>query len=378
MILSVRILGICVLLLSSGSNRSAHTKNDNVISINGGILNVGQKKEVKIPIKNTEDHEMVIDKVSVCCGNPKPTINTNTIKSSETAELVQEVKKTKPGLATIQPRIYFKQPKDKILFCSISVDVKQPITASIGWLGDALQKVEYLKEETRLNQVHQKGKDLLLHLSSKNNSFDLQNSLIAVESNYFSLSGSSLESEGQLKEDSRQSYSSIINKSNYPNDNNSSDRAQTKNSVKLILTLSPNSSLPSGELSDKIVITFRDGTECHVPIAFRSVGDIYGESSSIALGKIPTSKVTKKTFVIHFADKSWKTLNWKAEGVLSDSISISRNTQNIKDHTLILTIEIDPDFLPASSKGFLSTYIDFFEEKQEDKNIVRVLLYGYK
>ena len=376
MILSVRIIGICVLLFSSGSNRSAHPNKDNFITVNAGIVNVGQKKEVRIPIKNTEDQEMVIDKVSVCCGNPKPTINTKTIKSSETAELVQEVKRTKPGLATIQPRIYFKQPKEKILYCSISVDVKQPISASIGWSGEALQKVEYLKEETRLGQVHQKGKDLLLHLSSQNNSFDLRNSLIDVDSNYFSLSGSSLESIDQLKEDTRQSHSSTVNKANGPND--SADPAQTKNSVKLILTLSPYSFLPAGELSDKIVITFKDGTECHVPIAFRSVGDIYGESSSIALGKISTSKVTKKTFVIHFADKPWKTLNWKAEGVLSDSISISRNIQNLKEHTLILTIEIDPNLLPASAKGFMSTYIDFFEEKQEDKNIVRVLLYGYK
>ena len=378
MSLSIRIISICVLLLSSGSNRSAHTKNDNVIKINGGILNVGQKKEVKIPIKNTEDHEMVIDKVSVCCGNPKPTINTNTIKSSETAELVQEVKRTKPGLATIQPRIYFKQPKDKILYCSISVDVKQPVSASVGWMGEVLQKVEYLKEETRLGQVHQKGKDLILHLSSQNNSFDLRNSLIGVDSNYFFLSSSSLEPAGQLKEDTRQSYSSIVNKSSDLNDNDSADPTQTKNSFKLILTLSPNSSFPTGELRDKIVVTFKDGTECHIPIAFRSVGDVYGESSSIALGKIPTSKATKKTFVIHFADKLWETLNWKAEGVLSDSISISRNIQNVKDDTLVLTIKIDPNLLPASSKGFLSTYIDFFEEKQEDKNIVRVLLYGYK
>jgi hypothetical protein len=376
MITSIRIFWICVLLLSSVSNRSAYSKNDDVISINGGILNVGQKKEIKIPIKNTEDQDMVIEKVSVCCGNPKPTINTNTIKSSDTAELVQEVKKTKPGLATIQPRIYFKQPKDKVIYCSISVDVKQPISASVGWLGEALQKVEYFKEETRLNQVHQKGKDLLLHLSSQNNSFDLQNSLIAVKSNYFSLSGSSLEASCQLKEDSRQSYLSITNKSSDSSD--SADPVQTKNSVKLILTLSPNAPFPIGELRDKIVITFRDGTECHVPIAFRSVGDVYGESSSIALGKIPISKVTKKTFVIHFTDKSWKALNWKAEGVLSDSISISSSNQNIKDHTLVLTIEIDPKLLSDSSRGFLSTYIDFFEEKQEDKNIVRVLLYGYK
>ena len=86
------------------------------------------------------------------------------------------------------------------------------------------------------------------------------------------------------------------------------------------MRLEPNVPLPIGELSDKIVVKFQDGSECHISLVFSSVGDVYGESSSLAIGRIPASGTLTETFKIHFSrgTKPWATVKWagRSKGVL--------------------------------------------------------------
>lgn len=392
MILSIRCLLVCIVLLFSAYAQTAYSKDGAVVKIECGILNVGQKKEFKIPIENTEDFEMVIEKVSVCCGNPKPTINMTTIQPGNAAELVQEVKRTKPGPFSTNVRAFLKEPEKKKLTFVIVGEARQPIQAFVGWVETPLSRIDYSKKEVRLHRIHHSGKDLILQLLAKRDNFDLRDSLVRVESKYFTLDLSSLHyrefENGTFSFQFDKKQPCLTNSGTITGTNSGhivcrkvdlGDGVAPSTTYILKLRLRVNSTLPIGELSDRIVIVFKDGSECYIPLAFRSVGDIYGECSSIGVGRIPISETINKNFRIHFTNgnEPWNEIKWKTEGKLSEAISVSMNDNNPLKNTLNLTIGIDGSCLSRSVKGFLSSYIQLLGDS-EGGEVVSLLVYGYR
>jgi len=383
-----------ILVFSSYSN--SHANNVVVEDVNCGILNIGQTKNITIPIVNNENSPLIVEKMSVCCGNPMPTINMMNIQPGETAELTQAVRRTKPGVFKINPKVFLQKPDKRILSFHINGEAKQPISALIGWEGEQLEKVNYLKESIRLNQINYKGKDLTLRLFAEVKSFNLKNTISDVKSKLFSFDSTSLEynkSNNAVSTCSQQlpgernphcQSDSMIATKPVPQlackEINISKDYRDVSLNTLHLRLSPKTLLSIGELSDKIIVAFKDGSECHIPIVFRSVGDIYAERSSLPVGRIPFSGKVNKVFNILFSDgiRPWTQVKWKVEGILSEAITASPNNEKVTENTLSLIVEIDGNCLPSSEKGFLSSYIDFFENEREDRNIVRLYLYGYR
>jgi len=332
-----------------------------VNDIDYGSLNVGQTKYVSIPIVNDENNPWEIERVSACCGNPNPTISMMTIPVGKSAELIQEVKKTNPGPFTIIDKVYLKEPKGKVLSFSIRGEAKQPVTVSVGWAESSLKSASYQDESIRLDQVNRNGKILTLCcLSSEQSRFNLKDSLLSVESRYFSLDTSSL-ANGKLEDDA-------------------SHQSRDNHVITLNLRLVPKSLFPVGELSDTIVAKFRNGSECYVPITFRSVGNVYAEYSSIGVGQISMTGKISKIFKIYFNKgvKPWRQAKWNVEGKLSEAINVLATEVKDTENCLNLKIEIEGSHLSSSDKGFVHSHITFYEDTPDEDNAVKLLVYGYR
>jgi len=99
----------------------------------------------------------------------------------------------------------------------------------------------------------------------------------------------------------------------------------------------------------------------------------------MSLGNIPFAGEVSKMFMIHFTNdvKPWTQVRWKAEGKLTNAIDVFQSKERISEDTLALTIKIDGNLLSPSDKGFVNSYIHFFENDPNDKG-VKLLLYGYR
>lgn len=126
------------------------------------------------------------------------------------------------------------------------------------------------------------------------------------------------------------------------------------------------------------MVVFKDGSECHVPVIFRSVGDVYGECSSIGIGHISSSSKIRKMFKIIFSNgvEPWKQVKWNVEGKLSQVMKVAVSEAIDSENCLNMVIEIDESYLPLSNKGFISSFISFFEHSSDDANVVKLLIYG--
>ncbi len=102
--------------------------------INCSDLRVGEAQYVEMPVTNTDTTPWVVEKVSVCCGNPKPTISTTTIQPGSTAQLKQLVQRMNPGPYKIITRVLMKHPQHRVFTFNIKGQAIQPISASIGWI----------------------------------------------------------------------------------------------------------------------------------------------------------------------------------------------------------------------------------------------------
>jgi len=147
----------------------------------------------------------------------------------------------------------------------------------------------------------------------------------------------------------------------------------------LRLSLSADALLPIGLLSDTVVAEFGDGSRCYVPITFRSVGDVYGETLTIPIGRVSGSQITK-SFRIHFANgrKLWEQVEWEADGQFAGGLNIEEDSTKKRTDSLDLLVEIDASTLLAMERGFISSNIIFFENDPNDEDAVRLLVYGYK
>ncbi len=148
----------------------------------------------------------------------------------------------------------------------------------------------------------------------------------------------------------------------------------------LKVLLRPNAPFPDGLLSDTIVVEFTDNSKCYIPITFRTVGDVYGESLSLPLGRFPGSETINIPFKIYFTNntKQWKHFKYIVDGLLAGYVYVSPNEKQTVDDRLELTININGVAMPPSKKGFISSQIRFFQEDPNDCNAINLLLYGYK
>jgi len=319
--------------------------------IDCGNLNVGQVKKVKIPIRNDQDQVLRVKNLFACCGNPKPTLNMTTIPVGATAELVQEIRKVKVGYFKVRTSVSFENP-NLIKSFIIEGDTNQPISAKIGWSNNSMKCVDYKEDEVVLDKINYNGSTLHLCLSVNNDILNLYDNFVSLKSNYFVLSDDS----SSIKNELPNSSLNLLN-----------------------LKLKNKNTLPIGELRDTISIEFKDRTVCNIPICFRSIGDLYGETSVINLGKISSSKEITKTFNIYFINglHPWKDAKWEVNGKLSDAIDVSVEKENKQD-TLKMTITVNDEKIPRNLDGFLSSRIVFFENKKNNINTVKLLLYGYR
>ena len=386
---------LLILITALSCSWNLYAKDIIVDEIDCGELNVGQEKYITFEVTNYENIPLVIDRLTACCGNPKPTISSMTIPVGGKAEFVQLVKRVKAGPFTITSRVFLKESDGKTLSFRVKGEAKQPVLAAIGWAGESLKHIDYHKDSLRINQINRNGKDLVLCLSAKQNHFNLNEAIVSITSKYFSLDSSSLGFDKNENNSSKGSPQGLGEKKSYSNNSITITKQITKqlicqkgdvrketcvNSIsRLNLRLNANAPFPIGELSDKITVEFRDGTACYIPIVFRVVDDIYGESSSMAIGKIPLSETVSRIFKIHFNNevKPWTQVRWRAEGKLSEAIKVFPSEENNLENILSVIIEIRGERLSQSAKGFISSHIDFFENEQDD-NKVRLLMYGYR
>jgi hypothetical protein len=335
-------------------------------------LYVGQTKEIRIPVANDSQLSLEIDKVTVCCGNPSPAINMTTIPPKAKAELIQTVYKKKAGKFTIRDTVYLKDPNKPPLSFEIQGEAIQPVSVCAGWVDQEIKNVGSDSDALRLEQIYCQGKVMILRLKSDQNLYDLRKEeMINVESKYFHLKKTTLIGGGDISGSKEQN----IESNRVDSTENTSITA-----VSQTLYLTPKSILPIGTLTDEIVIHFENDLKCYVPVEFRVVGNVYGESSSLSIGRISDSDKINRSFKIYFnnGSKVWTQVKWKSEGKLSDAINIFPSKEKSVDGEYILIFEIDGHLLASEIKGFVSAKLSLFENTPYDKNVVNLLIYGYR
>ncbi|MBL7106058.1 MAG: DUF1573 domain-containing protein [Phycisphaerae bacterium] len=346
--------------------------------IDCGTINVGQAKDVKFEIVNDYNSAMVIDSLSACCGNEKPTISSMRIPAGGRAELVQLVKRTKPGKFSITSRVGIKEPEEKRLSFKINGVAVERVVAMVGWEEGALKKAGGQNGKFELGTVGYDQEYLFIELFDKNGDFDLEGAISDVKSMYFSLD-KMIVKEIKGKEDlhdkkpdcSKEGEISCCRFGEKPESFVATEK-------RLFVRLKANSRLAKGRISDDIVVEFKDGSCCYVPIVFRSVGDVYGESGSLNMGKILDGGKIEKRFKIFFGNGiKWESVGWKADGVLVNGIAIAVEEENETSEYIEFTIGINVDRLEMLEGGFVSSKIYFFEKGQEAES-VRLLIYGYR
>jgi hypothetical protein len=343
--------------------------------IDCGAIKVGQERNIRIPIRNETKERMCVEKVVTCCGNPKATISDTELDPGETAQLAQQVKRKRPGPFEINIGVLLKGPEKRSIKYTVFGNAHQSVKVLAGWAGMPLQSVDHMQKEVRLPVIHQEGSALDLCLSSRGEESDVRDALTGITSEYFRLEPNSIEGSAlPAKVDADNGASMVATERTAPHREEDGDRTVCT----LRCRLAAKGPLPIGELTDTVVASFRDGSECYIPLVFRAVGDVFVDASVLGFGKVTRGGPTDKTIQIHFTHgvRPWTNVRWNAEGRLANAVDVVLvQTEATDEGIRLLRISIDGERIPDDARGFVSCRLELRDDTDQTK--VPLLVYGY-
>lgn len=331
-----------------------------------GIIQVGNEIKSKIVLHNNSKSDFKIKEIRASCGCQKPNVKTKNIPAGKRTELELVTKKQRSGSFSHGITIIPENTKHEPIKIYVSGEAVQSLKGEIGRSESDMQK-DKNGEITDIGFFHENHKDLLIKVYDLKCLINSINDINSVKSEYFK----------------------ITNKRMTSFDHESSKNEESKAQLDCImLMLNPKKGLKPGLYKDTIEIKFNDERALFFPVKFLAVGNIYTKMSSIYLGNIEEINSLPQQIPIYCQDKEkkWDKIAWNVTGPLSQAINIDiedavnkGDIENSINSDILYSINLSVDQLKTEllQKGFLSCNIVFFQNSPNDKDAIKILVYGY-
>jgi len=320
-----------------------------------GTFNTFQIQETSVKLKNKGKKTFLIDKIKADCTCVRTSIGTEKIPPGETVELKIAVRERTGGDFSHDVLII---PKDRERYEPLKIRVTgtviEPVSAEIGWEGRKMMTFDP-NGPANLGLVHYLSVRPIIKIASNGNHFNLSKAIPDVNSTVFELRNRKFEK-----------FSAI--------DQKQSNEAQAE---RLVLSLTPRTTLKTGALQDIVKIRFKDNVGLEIPIQCLVVRDVYAMKRIIHFGNL--SDNTPKKFTLYFTNNTepWPEVKWNINGYPSDAVVIKEDQSSRTDSCIVLTLAIDQSKIHYLPKGYAFCRIIFFQKQPTEDNAISILIDGF-